>query len=47
VVSTISSQPSEISDEVRRQVDVFTDLMELQSTLCRYPARRFVSSGEL
>ena len=29
VVSTISSQPPMIADELRRQADVFTDLMEL------------------
>jgi uncharacterized LabA/DUF88 family protein len=47
VVSTISSQPPMVSDKFGRQVDVFTDLMELQSKLCRYPARRFVSNGAL
>jgi uncharacterized LabA/DUF88 family protein len=31
VVSTISSQPPMIADELRRQVDVFTDLVELQA----------------
>ena len=31
VVSTISSQPPMIADELRRQADVFTDLVELQS----------------
>jgi uncharacterized LabA/DUF88 family protein len=30
VVSTISSQPSMIADELRRQADVFTDLIELR-----------------
>src|SRR5260370_39976282 len=30
VVSTISSQPPMIADELRRQADVFTDLVELQ-----------------
>src|SRR5215510_7932090 len=30
VVSTISSHPSMVADELRRQADVFTDLMELQ-----------------
>src|SRR6187551_1741638 len=33
VVSTISSQPPMIADELRRQADVFTDLVELQSKL--------------
>src|SRR3977135_4515854 len=37
VVSTISSQPPMIADEVSRQADVFTDLVELQPTLGRAP----------
>jgi uncharacterized LabA/DUF88 family protein len=40
VVSTISSQPPMIADELRRQADVFTELMELQSKLGRDPAER-------
>src|SRR5258708_18268349 len=39
-VSTISSQPPMIADELRRQVDVFTDLIELQSKLGRAPSER-------
>jgi len=39
VVSTISSQPPMIADELRRQADVFTDLAELQSKLSRDPER--------
>jgi uncharacterized LabA/DUF88 family protein len=35
MVSTISSQPSMIADELRRQADVFTDLVESQSKLSR------------
>ena len=35
VVSTISSQPPMIPDELRRQADVFTDLVELQSKIAR------------
>ncbi|MGO8914062.1 MAG: NYN domain-containing protein, partial [Bradyrhizobium sp.] len=35
VVSTISSQPPMIADELRRQADVFTDLVELQPKLGR------------
>src|SRR4029434_10005143 len=38
VVSTISSQPPMIADELRRQADVFTDLVELQSKLGRDPS---------
>ena len=41
VVSTISSQPPMIADEFcRRQSDVFTDLIELQSKLGRDPSER-------
>lgn len=37
VISTISSQPPMIADELRRQADVFTDLAELQPKLSRDP----------
>ncbi len=40
VVSTISSHPPMIADELRRQADVFTDLMELRSKLGRDPSER-------
>jgi uncharacterized LabA/DUF88 family protein len=40
VVSTISSQPPMIADELRRQADVFTDLLELQPKLGRDPFQR-------
>ena len=40
VVSTISSQPPMVADELRRQADVFTDLMELRSQLGRDPSER-------
>src|SRR5260370_21037094 len=43
VVSTISSQPPMIADELRRQADVFTDLQELQSKLGRDPPVRQAS----
>ena len=35
VVSTISSQPPMVADELRRQADVFTDLVELKSKIGR------------
>jgi len=35
VVSTISSQPPMIADELRREADVFTDLVELRSKISR------------
>jgi uncharacterized LabA/DUF88 family protein len=37
VVSTIVSQPPMIADELRRQADVFTDLVELQPKVGRAP----------
>src|SRR2546423_6408640 len=40
VVSTISCQPPMIADELRRQADVFTDLMELKSKVGRDPSER-------
>jgi uncharacterized LabA/DUF88 family protein len=43
VVSTISSQPSMIADDLRRQADVFIDLMELQSGIGRDPSERPLS----
>ena len=38
VVSTSASQPSMVADGLRRQADVFTDLVELQSRIERDPA---------
>ncbi|GAB9084582.1 LabA-like NYN domain-containing protein [Bradyrhizobium diazoefficiens] len=40
VISTIASHPPMIADELRRQADVFTDLVELQSKLGRDPSER-------
>jgi uncharacterized LabA/DUF88 family protein len=40
VISTISSHPPMLADELRRQADVFTDLVELQSKLGRNPSER-------
>jgi uncharacterized LabA/DUF88 family protein len=40
VISTIASQPPMISDELRRQADVFIDLAELQPKIGRDPAER-------
>ena len=45
VVSTISTQPPMIADELRRQTDVFTDLKELQSRIGRDPAERATPRG--
>jgi uncharacterized LabA/DUF88 family protein len=40
IVSTISTQPPMIADELRRQADAFTDLKDLQSRIGRDPAER-------
>jgi len=45
VISTISSQPPMISDDLRRQADVFVDLVELQSKLGRDPSERPARDG--
>jgi uncharacterized LabA/DUF88 family protein len=45
VVSTISSQPPMIADELRRQADVFTDLAELKPRLGRDQPRRPAPRG--
>jgi len=40
VVSTISTQPPMVADELRRQADQFVDIIELQSKIGRDPAER-------
>jgi sugar phosphate isomerase/epimerase len=40
VVSTISTQPPMVADELRRQADQFIDIIELQNKLGRDPAER-------
>jgi len=40
VVSTISTQPPMVADELRRQADVFLDIIELQSKIGRDPGER-------
>ena len=40
IVSTMSSQPPMISDDLRRQADNFSDLMSLKSELGREPSER-------
>ena len=44
VVSTISTQPPVIADELRRQADVFTDLGGFRSKLSRAPSARATSA---
>jgi uncharacterized LabA/DUF88 family protein len=47
VISTVAGQAPMIADELRRQADVFTDLVELRSKLGREPSERSVEdSGE-
>ena len=40
VISTIFTRPAMIADELRRQADIFTDLVELKEKVCRDPAER-------
>jgi len=40
VVSTFSTQPPMVADELRRQADVFTDIIELQTKIGRDPTER-------
>jgi uncharacterized LabA/DUF88 family protein len=40
VVSTITSQPPMVADELRRQADEFIDIVELQPFITRDPAAR-------
>ncbi len=40
VVSTVSSQPPMIADDLRRQADAFIDLVSLKSEIGREPAAR-------
>ncbi|MGY3075880.1 uncharacterized LabA/DUF88 family protein [Bradyrhizobium sp. LM6.10] len=47
VISTIASQPPMIADELRRQADVFTDLVELQAKLGRAAPRDREARGHM
>src|SRR5262247_2895540 len=40
VVSTISTQPPMVADELRRQADIFVDIVELQGKIGRDPSER-------
>ena len=40
VVSTISTQPPMVADELRRQADIFLDIVELQPKIGRDPSER-------
>jgi uncharacterized LabA/DUF88 family protein len=40
VISTVSTQPPMVADELRRQADIFTDIVTLQSKIGRDPSER-------
>jgi hypothetical protein len=40
VVSTVSTQPPMVADELRRQADVFLDIVEMQGKIGRDPGER-------
>jgi len=40
VVSTLQTQPPMVADELRRQADLFVDLADMESLICRDPAAR-------
>jgi len=40
VVSTITTQPPMVADELRRQADQFVDIIELQNKIGRDPSER-------
>src|SRR3974390_3726445 len=46
VISTISTQPVMIADELRRQADVFLDLRALQSRIARDPVERPLGTAD-
>jgi uncharacterized LabA/DUF88 family protein len=46
VVSTVSSKPPIVADELRRQADAFIDLAKLQTKIGRDPAERLAPRDE-
>jgi hypothetical protein len=40
VISTVTTQPPMVADELRRQADVFTDIVTLQTKIGRDPSER-------
>ena len=46
VVSTISTQPAWVADELRRQADLFLDLRELQPRIARDPVERPLATAD-
>lgn len=46
VVSTLQTQPPMISDDLRRQADLFVDLVQLQNRIGRDPSERMARMAE-
>jgi uncharacterized LabA/DUF88 family protein len=46
VVSTLSTRPAMVADDLRRQADQFVDIMELKAEIGRDPADREARRGE-
>jgi uncharacterized LabA/DUF88 family protein len=46
VVSTISTQPAMVADELRRQADVFLDLRELRPRIARDPVKHPLGTAD-
>jgi len=40
VISTVTTQPPMVADELRRQADVFTDIITLRNKIGRDPSER-------
>ncbi len=40
VVSTVTTQPAMIADDLRRQADQFVDLADLEPSICRDPSQQ-------
>jgi hypothetical protein len=40
VISTVTTQPPMVADELRRQADIFTDIVTLQGKIGRDPSER-------
>ncbi|MDH3579700.1 MAG: NYN domain-containing protein [Hyphomicrobiales bacterium] len=40
IISTLSTQPPMIADELRRQADIFVDIADFENEICRDPSER-------
>jgi hypothetical protein len=45
VISTVSTQPPMVADDLRRQADIFLDLADLQNKIGRDPGERAPREG--